>query len=140
MKLMNTTATIALSTLMTGCASVNIAPQQQSTVANQFAAPDEGMCGVYVFRKDSPVGAGLKKDIWINGKCLGESARGVFFYRQVEGGQEHETATESEFSPKVLTLATEAGRNYYVEQYIKWAFLSAALTCVSTTKQVASAK
>ena len=51
MKLMNTTVTITLFALMTGCASVNMAPQQQSTVAKQFAVPDEGMSGVYVFRK-----------------------------------------------------------------------------------------
>lgn len=119
MKLMKTTVTITLFALMTGCASVNMAPQQQSTVAKQFAVPDEGMSGVYVFRKNSPAGAALKKDIWINGECLGESARGVFFYRQVEGGREHEIATESEFSPNVINLTAEAGRNYYIEQYIK---------------------
>lgn len=124
MKLMKTTVTIALFALMTGCASVNMAPQQESSAAKQFAAPDEGMAGVYVFRKDSSYGAALKKDIWIDGKCLGQSARGVFFYRQVEGDREHEIATASEFSPNAINLTTEAGRNYYVQQYMKMGVFS----------------
>ena len=124
MKLMKATVTIVLFSLMTGCASVNMAPQQQSTTAKQFAAPDEGKAGIYVFRKDSSYGAALKKDIWIDGKCLGQSARGVFFYRQVEGDREHEIATASEFSPNAITLTTKAGRNYYVQQYIKMGVFS----------------
>ncbi|WP_404475233.1 DUF2846 domain-containing protein [Vreelandella venusta] len=66
-----------------------------------------------------PQGLTLKKDIWINGECIGESARGVFLYHQVDGGQEHEVATESEVSPNTLKLFTEAGNNYFVEQYIR---------------------
>ncbi|MDX5377812.1 MAG: DUF2846 domain-containing protein [Halomonas sp.] len=119
MKLLKTTAAMAVLALMTGCASVNMASQQESSQAKQFEAPEEGMAGVYVFRKQSPFGAALKKDIWIDGECIGESARGVFFYHQVEGGQEHEVATESEFSPNTLSLMTESGNNYFVEQYIK---------------------
>lgn len=119
MKLIKTTAALALLAIMTGCASVNMAPQQESAAAKEFTYPDGGMAGVYVFRKDTPFGAALKKDIWINGECIGESARGVFFYHQVEGGQEHEIATESEFSPNTMTLFAEAGNNYFVEQYIR---------------------
>jgi len=105
--------------LMTGCASVNMAPKQMSEAAKQFKEPAEGMAGVYIFRKDTPVGGALKKDIWIDGNCIGESAKGVFFYQQVDGGTEHEIATESEFSPNTLILLTESGRNYFVEQYLK---------------------
>ncbi|MGQ4879294.1 DUF2846 domain-containing protein [Billgrantia sp. LNSP4103-1] len=119
MKLLKTSAAIVVLALMTGCASVNMAPQQESSQAKQFEAPEEGMAGVYVFRKESPFGAALKKDIWINDECIGESARGVFFYHQVEGDQEHEVATESEFSPNTLSLFAESGNNYFVEQYIK---------------------
>ncbi|ERS83842.1 DUF2846 domain-containing protein [Halomonas sp. PBN3] len=119
MKLIKTIAALALLAIMTGCASVNMAPQQESAAAKEFTYPGDGKAGIYVFRKDIPVGVSLKKDIWIDGECVGESARGVFFYKQVEGGQEHEIATESEFSPNTLTLFTEAGNNYFVEQYIK---------------------
>ena len=119
---MNISKTLAISTVlavMTGCASVNMAPEQQSLDAKKFSAPSEGKAGLYVFRKDTPVGGALKKDIWINGDCLGESAKGVFFYRQVEGNKEHEISTESEFSPNTLNLFTESGQNYFIQQYIK---------------------
>ncbi|MGJ7462772.1 DUF2846 domain-containing protein [Halomonas sp. MA07-2] len=116
---LKTIVALALLVVMTGCASVNMAPNQESTQAKEFVYPEGGKAGVYVFRKDSPFGAALKKDIWINGECIGESARGVFFYHQVEGGQEHEVATESEFSPNTMTLFAEAGNNYFIEQYIR---------------------
>lgn len=74
---------------------------------------------MYVYRKATLVGAALKKDIWVDKDCLGESAKGVFFYHQVEADAEHEIATESEFSPNTLTLLAESGRNYFVEQYLK---------------------
>lgn len=123
MKLIKMTAALLLLSIMTGCASVNMAPEHESAKVKEFSNPDEGMAGIYVFRKDSPIGAGLKKDIWIDGECVGESARGVFFYRQVEGDQEHEIATESEFSPNTMTLFTESGNSYFVEQYIKMGVL-----------------
>lgn len=119
MRFMKVILVLFLFTIMAGCASVSMAPQKESTEAKEFSYPDEGKAGIYVFRKDSPFGAALKKDIWINGDCIGESASGVFFYHQVEGEQEHNIATESEFSPNIMTLFTEAGKNYFVQQYIR---------------------
>lgn len=119
MNISKTLVVSAVLALMTGCASVNMAPEHQSLEAKEFNAPEEGKAGVYVFREDTVVGGAVKKDIWINGDCLGESAKGVFFYRQVEGDMEQEISTESEFSPNTLTLFTESGRNYFVQQYIK---------------------
>lgn len=119
MKNLKIAAAVSSLAILGGCASVDMAPQQASSAAKQFESPEEGQAGIYIFRKDSPVGAALKKDIWINGECIGESAKGVFFYHQVEGGKEHEIATESEFSPNTLTLMTEADRNYFIEQYLK---------------------
>jgi len=74
--------------------------------------------GLYVYRAGS-FGGALKKDILLNDKCVGESAPNVFFYQQVQGGVEHKLATESEFSPNILLVQTEPGKNYYVRQYIK---------------------
>ncbi|HFC8517272.1 DUF2846 domain-containing protein [Neisseria weaveri] len=107
-------ATLALS----GCASVATAPQQQAVKLKEFQQPSEGMAGLYVYR-DSFMGSGLKKDIWVDGKCLGESAPKTFFFTEVTGNQQHVLATESEFSPNFLTINTEAGKNYFVRQYIK---------------------
>lgn len=113
------TASLAIAALiLTGCASVNMASKEESARAKQFAAPGDGNSGLYVYR-NSFVGTALKKDIWVDGKCLGESAPDVFFYTQVEGGRMHKVETESEFSPNALELFMEAGKNYFVRQFIK---------------------
>jgi hypothetical protein len=109
---------IASALLLTGCASVNMAPQEASTKAKQFAQPSANSAGVYVYR-NSFAGKAIKKDIWIDGKCVGESAPDVFFYTEVAGGKTHKIDTESEFSPNTLELMTETGKNYFVRQYIK---------------------
>lgn len=110
---------LALSALLlTGCASVNMASKEESDKAKQFSAPGAGNSGLYVYR-NSFVGKGLKKDIKVNGNCLGESANNVFFYTQVEGGKKHQIETESEFSPNALEVFMEAGKNYFVRQFIK---------------------
>ncbi|ESH86919.1 hypothetical protein B551_0224900 [Cupriavidus sp. HPC(L)] len=118
---------LAVSTLvLTGCASVDMASKEQSDQAKQFSAPSAGKSGLYVYR-NSFVGKAQKKDIWVDGKCLGESAADVFFYTQVEGGKKHKIETESEFSPNALEVAMEAGKNYFVRQFIKLgAFVSGA--------------
>lgn len=103
---------------MAGCASVPMANEQQSAAAKTFPAPDEGNAGLYVYR-DSFAGKALKKDIFVDGKCLGESADKVFFYTQVPGNTKHTISTESEFSPNDLALYMKAGVNYFIRQYIK---------------------
>ena len=103
---------------LSGCASVNMATQAESDKAKEFNPPRQGNAGVYIYR-DAFVGKALKKDIWIDGKCIGESANKTFFYAEVEGGKTHEIATESEFSPNVLELIFDSGKNYFFEQIIK---------------------
>ena len=109
---------VLMSALFTGCASVKMESPEATSRAKQFGAPSAGNAGLYVYR-DSFVGKALKKDIWVDGKCLGESAPDVFFKTEVAGGKEHELSTESEFSPNTLKLMFEAGKNYFVRQYIK---------------------
>ncbi|MDD2883180.1 MAG: DUF2846 domain-containing protein [Rhodoferax sp.] len=109
---------IMLSALFTGCASVKMESKEDSSKAKQFAQPQAGNSGLYIYR-DSFVGKALKKDIWVNGKCVGESAPDVFFYAEVAGGKEHSISTESEFSPNAMMLLVDAGKNYFIRQYIK---------------------
>lgn len=108
----------AVIALMSGCATVPMADKGTLDAAKSFAAPAEGKAGVYVFR-NSALGAALKKDIWIDGECLGESANKVFFYTLVPGDSEHTFSTESEFSPNDLKVRTAAGQNYFIRQSIK---------------------
>lgn len=107
-----------VSVLFTGCASVKMEDDDITTKAKKFAPPSAGKAGLYVYR-DSFVGKSLKKDILVDGKCLGESASDVFFRTEVSGGKEHQISTESEFSPNTLKLIFDAGKNYFVRQYIK---------------------
>lgn len=109
---------LVTSLLVTGCASVGMSPKEDSDKAKQFAQPSANNAGLYVYR-NSFAGKALKKDIRVDGKCLGESASDVFFYTEVEGGKTHKISTESEFSDNDLMLATDAGKNYFVRQYMK---------------------
>ncbi|BCL72787.1 hypothetical protein TUMSATVNIG1_47590 [Vibrio nigripulchritudo] len=104
---------------LSGCASVLTVSEGESKAAKSFETPEGGNAGIYVFRNDSPVGAALKKDVFINGECVGETAPGVFFYEEVEGGKEHVVDTESEFSPNSLKVFAEKGKLYFVQQFIK---------------------
>ena len=101
-----------------GCASVPMESKEYSSKAKLFNPPPEGKSGLYIFRVGG-AGGSLKKDIWVDGKCIGESAPNVFFYDEVEGDQEHTIATESEFSPNELKIFTKSRKNYFIEQYIK---------------------
>lgn len=110
---------ILLTFTFVGCASVPQANSQSSQQAKELIAPSEGNAAIYVYRSNSVVGAALKKDVWVDGECLGETARGTFFFKEVMGNQEHTISTESEFSPNHLMIKTEAGKQYFFQQYIK---------------------
>lgn len=103
--------------LLNACATVETVSSPLAQEAKKFAAPDIGKAGLYVYR-DSSFGGSLKKDIWVDGECLGESAPKVFFFTQLPAGK-HTVATESEFSPNTLSVDMDAGRNYFVRQYMK---------------------
>ncbi len=111
-------AILVATTLLAGCASVPMESKEQTSVAKMFNPPPEGNAGLYIYRS-GVFGAALKKDVWVDGKCIGETAPNVFFYEKVTGDQEHKISTESEFSPNDLLVKTENGNNYFVKQYIK---------------------
>lgn len=110
---------VLLSALFTGCASVKMEDKTASDRAKQFATPSAGNAGLYIYR-NLGIGTALKKDIRVDGKCIGESAPGVFFVTEVSGDNTHEVTTESEFSPNKLTMMFNAGKNYFIRQYIKF--------------------
>ena len=105
--------------LLHGCASVNLENETFSMQAKQFDKPADGSANLYIYRA-TKAGQALKKDVWLNGECVGETANNVFFLKEIAGGgTEHTVSTESEFSPNHLTFTAESGTNYYVQQYIK---------------------
>ena len=104
--------------MFAGCASVPMESTEASARVKAFQPQSEGNAGLYIYR-GSGVGTALKKDIWVDDKCIGESAPNVFFYEEVKGGREHKVSTESEFSPNDLLVRTENGKDYFIRQYIK---------------------
>ena len=111
-------AIVVATSLLAGCATVPMESKEQTNMAKMFNPPSEGNAGLYIYRYGSRGGA-LKKDVWVDGKCIGETAPNVFFYEEVTGSQEHKISTESEFSPNDLLVKTEVGKNYFVKQSIK---------------------
>ncbi len=109
---------ITAALLISGCASVDMATKEESAKAKEFKQPSADKAGVYIYR-NSFVGKALKKDVFVDGKCIGESAPDVFFYTEVKGGQIHKIDTESEFSPNTLEIMFETGKNYFIRQFIK---------------------
>jgi hypothetical protein len=105
---------LALSAL-SGCASVPMQTSEASHSVKEFKAPANGNAGLYVYRSGI-FGAALKKDIFVDGVCLGESASNVLFYKEVKGDMDHKISTESEFSPNDLVVKTQSGKNYLVRQ------------------------
>lgn len=110
-------AALAVS-VFAGCASVPMESKEAADKLKAFNPPSAGNSGLYVYRSGS-LGTALKKDIWVDDQCVGETARNVFFYHEVKGDQEHKISTESEFSPNSIALNTKSGQNYFVKQYIK---------------------
>lgn len=92
--------------------------KEASTRMKSFAPPSAGHSGLYIYRSGI-LGSALKKDIWVDGRCIGESAPNTFFYEEVKGDQKHKISTESEFSPNDLVVDTQSGMSYFVKQYMK---------------------
>lgn len=109
--------TLASTILVSGCASVPMAPQEADTALKTFATPTNEKAALYIYR-NSFVGQALKKTVTLDGTVIGETANKVYFYKEIAPG-EHTLATESEFSDNTLTFNAEAGKSYFVEQYIK---------------------
>lgn len=109
---------VSLMALFSGCASVPLESKERSETALKFNQPPPSKAGLYIYRSGS-FGGALKKDIWVDGKCIGESAPNVFFYEEIQGDLEHKISTESEFSPNDLIVKTDSGANYFIRQYIK---------------------
>lgn len=112
------TLLISTALFLSGCATVPMAEQAKSDELKKFNAPPADKSAIYVYRKNTILGAGLKKNIYIDDEFIGESAKGTFFYKQVAPG-DHKISTESEFSENHLPLKTQGGKNYFIRQYIK---------------------
>lgn len=102
---------------ITGCASTPMASKEQDAASKTFKAPSPDMAGIYIYRNSS-LGKALLKTVSIDKNIIGSTAANTFFHRETSPG-EHTLATQSEFSDNQLQINTEAGKNYFIHQYIK---------------------
>lgn len=108
---------IIVVSLLAGCASVPMAPMEQDIALKAFSQPAANMAGLYIYR-NSFIGQALKKNIYVDGVFLGETANKTYFYKEITPGQ-HQISTGSEFSDNAITFQAEGGKNYFARQYIK---------------------
>lgn len=115
MKKFATVLSVLLVVLISGCASVPMAPLEQDTKAKDFS-PIPDKASVYIYRNES-LGAAIPMTVMVNGKALGQTAAQTYFRLNLTPGKyKIESHAENVSS---LPLTTEAGKNYFVWQEVK---------------------
>lgn len=103
---------------VSGCTSVPLEDSDTSDYYAAVPAPDPGKAGVYIIR-DTLFAAAYKRDVGIDGKCLGRTSYNTFVYTQVDGGQDHILASyTSYYYPFFLKVHMEPGKNYFFRHYM----------------------
>ena len=83
-----------------------------SEVSSGFPGLKAGEARIYFYRSNSMFGAALQPSIYVNGKVVGTSKPGGFFYADVPAGNvEVTTGTEVE---KKATFVVAAGETRYI--------------------------
>lgn len=101
--------------LLTGCASVPMAPLDQDTKAKDFS-PIPNKASLYIYRNES-FGAAIPMTVSVNGKALGQTAAQTYFRLNLTPGKYNVESHAENVS--TLPLTTEAGKNYFVWQEVK---------------------
>ena len=112
MRLPHFCATVALSILMAACATGPKLGEMKSTIP--MLKSTEGR--IYFYRNASMFGAAIQPTIMLNGKVVGDSKPGGFFFvDQAPGPMEVATTTEVE---KKLTFTLEPSQTRYVRTIV----------------------
>ena len=101
--------------LLTGCASVPMAPLDQDAQAKQFL-PVPKMAALYIYRNET-FGAAIPMTVTVNGKALGQTASKTYFRLNVIPGKY--TIESHAESISNLPLSVEAEKLYFVWQEVK---------------------
>lgn len=106
---------LSLIILLTGCASVPMAPMDHDIKAKEFsAAPDKA--SLYIYRNEN-FGAAIPMSVSVNGKTLGQTAAKTYFQLNVMPGKYNIESHAENVSN--LPLSVEGGKNYFVWQEVK---------------------
>ena len=107
--------TVAMILLLTGCASVPMAPLDLDTKAKEFSPPPN-KASLYIYRNEI-FGAAIPITVSVNGKTMGRTGPQTYFQLNIIPGKytvESHAENVSSFS-----LSVEAGKNYFVWQEVK---------------------
>lgn len=103
----------AATVLVAGCAATGI---KHSEMAASMPKLKAGEGRIYFFRPSSMIGAALQPEVRLNGRVVGQSKPGGFFFvDRPAGSYVAATATETE---KSVSFALQAGETKYVRTYM----------------------
>lgn len=108
-------AALACALLVTGCASVPMAPASADATAKTFKA-DSKKANVYIYRNES-MGGAVKMPVLLDNVSIGDTASKTYIFRQVDPGT-HVITSKTE-KDATLSIDTKAGKNYFVWQEVK---------------------
>jgi hypothetical protein len=107
--------------LLSGCASVPMAPDGDDAQAKTYTAKP-GKANIYVFRNET-MGSAITMTVSLNGKVVGQTAAKTYMLFEVDPGN-YEVASHTENLASVR-VAASAGRNYFVWQEVKMGLAAA---------------
>ena len=101
--------TLAIGIVLSACAASGPKLSEMRSSMPQLR-PDQGR--IFFYRPSSMLGAAMQPNIMLNGKVVGESKPGGFFYvDEAAGAKEVSTSTEVE---RKLTFTLDRGQTRYV--------------------------
>ena len=109
---------LSLSCLMLGCAS---GAKYQDTMSNvPPLASNQGR--IYFYRDGSPVGSAVQSDVYLNGKVVGRSVPGGFFYVDQAAPADCQVTCKTE-AKRGLNFSLAPGETKYVRTRVKMGVL-----------------
>ena len=123
---------IIISGLITGCASVPLAPIEHDQEAKLFAV-EPGKSNIYLYRNET-MGSAVTMPIALDGRVAGKTASKTYFKWVVEPG-EYEVSSLTENTYKILVNA-KAGGNHFVWQEVKMGMWSARSKLHNVSEEV----
>ena len=115
---MKIAALVLIAAALTGCAASG--PKYQS-MASTLPAVGADQGRIYFYRNAAMMGGAVTADIHLDGKVVGESKQGGFFYVDAKPGS-HEARTSTEAENK-LSFVLDKGETKYVRTKIQMGLL-----------------
>lgn len=108
-------ASVLAAAVLSGCASVPMAPPEADASAKQFQ-PKPGQSNIYLVRNES-FGGAIAMTVSLDGKVMGKTGPKTYFLWEVAPGP-HEIASHTENTVKI-SIDAKPGRNHFIWQEVK---------------------